>query len=262
MYDDGSKSGNTRVVAHVGNARTTLLAGMGVLYDGSSYGSQDYYSVRASSSSTAWEATQVKRSKGWHELKWDYTSGTDLKMYIDGQLVKTTSAIKDFDRIVLGFLWDSANGRIFAFDNIKYALTDEKITKSAAPLTLSVKPKADKAALEQAITVAQSVYDSAVEGDGPGQYPEGSKLRLYEAIEAAEQMLSKADVTQSEIDAAVIALQEAVKAFQSSVIVDPSVPADKRELNEAITVARAVYAEAVEGSAPGNIRWEQSRSSI
>lgn len=251
MYDDGSKSGNTRVVAHVGNARTTLLAGMGVLYDGSSYGSQDYYSVRASSSSTAWEATQVKRSKGWHELKWDYTSGTDLKMYIDGQLVKTTSAIKDFDRIVLGFLWDSANGRTFAFDNIKYALTDEKITKSAAPLTLSVKPKADKAALEQAITVAQSVYDSAVEGDEPGQYPEGSKLRLYEAIEAAEQALSKADLTQAEIDAAVIALQEAVKAFQSSVIVDPSIPADKRELNEAITVAKAVYAEAVEGSAPG-----------
>ena len=142
LYDDGSRDTKTRVVAHVGNARTTLLAGMGLLYDGSAYGSLDYYSVRASGTSTAWEATTVKRSKGWHELKWDYTSGTDLKMYIDGQLVKTTTAIKNFDRIVLGFLWDSANGRTFAFDNIKYALSNDKVTYQAAPLTLPVESKA------------------------------------------------------------------------------------------------------------------------
>jgi len=141
MYDDGSMDTKTRVVAHVGNARTTLLAGMGLLYDGSAYGSLDYYSVRASSNATAWEATTVKRSKGWHELKWDYTSETDLKMYIDGQLVKTTTAIKNFDRIVLGFLWDSANGRTFAFDNIKYALSDDKVTYQAEQLILPVETK-------------------------------------------------------------------------------------------------------------------------
>ncbi|WP_193726531.1 cohesin domain-containing protein [Paenibacillus guangzhouensis] len=132
LYDDGSRDTKTRVVAHVGNARTTLLAGMGLLYDGGTYGSLDYYSVRVSSNSQAWEATTVKRSKGWHELKWDYTSGTDLKMYIDGQLVKSTTVIKNFDRIVLGFLWDSANGRTFAFDNIKYALSDAKLTYQAS----------------------------------------------------------------------------------------------------------------------------------
>ncbi|MGG3309442.1 S-layer homology domain-containing protein [Paenibacillus lautus] len=252
LYDDGSKSGNTRVVAHVGNARSQLLAGMGVLYDGNpNYGSQDYYSVRASGVSTAWEKTSIKRSKGWHELKWDYTSGTELNMYIDGHLVKTTNVITHFDRIVLGFLWDSANGRTFAFDNIKYASTDDKVTKPAEKLTLSVHQTVDRAALNQAITVAQSVYDPAVEGTEPGQYPAGSKLQLFDAIEAAKAVLNQANALQDEIDAAVTVLQAAVAAFQSLVIVDPGAPVDKSRLNEAITVAKSVYAEAVEGVEPG-----------
>ncbi|KKO53101.1 S-layer homology domain-containing protein [Paenibacillus sp. DMB20] len=251
MYDDGSKSAKTRVVAHVGNARSTLLAGMGLLYDGSSYGSLDYYSVRASNVSSAWEETPVKRSKGWHELKWDYTSGVDLKMYIDGQLVKTTTAIKDFDRIVLGFLWDAANGRTFAFDNVKYASTDEKVTKQAAKLTLPVRHKIDKTVLEQTITAAQSVYEPAVEGNEPGQYPAGSKALLFDAIERAREVLGKEKASQAEVDAAVAALQEAVSLFQASVIVNPGAPVDKSKLNEAITAAKAVYAEAVEGTEPG-----------
>jgi uncharacterized protein YjdB len=139
FYDDGSKNGRTRVVAHVGNDRTKLMAAMGVFYDGGSVGNLDNYSIRVSGSATAWEKTTIPRAKGWHELKWDYTSGTDLKMYIDGQLVKTTTAIKDFDRINLSFIWDSASGRTFAFDNVKYALSDEKITYQAKELKIPVK---------------------------------------------------------------------------------------------------------------------------
>lgn len=251
MYDDGSKSGNTRVVAHVGNARSTLLAGMGVLYDGSStYGSLDYYSVRASGNSQAWEKTSVERSKGWHEFKWDYTSGIDLKMYIDGQLVKTTTGIKDFDRIVLGFLWDSANGRTFAFDNIKYALSDELESIAADPLLMPVR-FVDKAALEQEIAEAQSIHDAAVEGSEPGQYPEGSKSALAVAIAIAQEAVNKAGVTQTEIDDAMAALHHAVESFKSSVIRDPSAPVDKTPLLEAISVAQAVYDSAVEGTEPG-----------
>lgn len=158
LYDDGSESSKTRVVAHVGNARSSLLAGMGLLYDGGTYGSLEYYSVRASASSTAWEATPVKRSVGWHELKWDYTSGTDLKMYIDGQLVKTTTAIASFDRIVLGYLWDSANGRTFAFDNIKYASSGELVSLPTKALTLTVKqPEPEAPAWENALLAASNV---------------------------------------------------------------------------------------------------------
>lgn len=163
LYDDGSESSKTRVVAHVGNARSSLLAGMGLLYDGGTYGSLEYYSVRASGSSTAWEATPVKRSVGWHELKWDYTSGTDLKMYIDGQLVKTTTAIASFDRIVLGYLWDSANGRTFAFDNIKYSSTGELVSLPTKALTLHVKQPEPKApAWENAVVTASNVTQTGV----------------------------------------------------------------------------------------------------
>lgn len=35
------------------------------------------------------EALNIERCFGWHELKWDYTSGTDVKLYFDGKLVKT-----------------------------------------------------------------------------------------------------------------------------------------------------------------------------
>lgn len=169
LYDDGSESSKTRVVAHVGNARSSLLAGMGLLYDGSAYGSLTHYSVRASASSTAWEATPIKRSVGWHELKWDYTSGTDLKMYIDGQLVKTTTAIASFDRIVLGYLWDSANGRTFAFDNIKYASTGELVTLPTKALTLHVKqPVPEPPTWEKGAVTASNVSQTGVTLDWSG----------------------------------------------------------------------------------------------
>ena len=47
-------------------------------------------------------ATTVPRSYGWHELKWDYTSGTDVKVSIDGTQVATTAATDEFSTIQLG----------------------------------------------------------------------------------------------------------------------------------------------------------------
>ncbi|WP_053376445.1 cohesin domain-containing protein [Paenibacillus sp. FJAT-27812] len=138
LYDDGSKDGRTRVVSHVGNKRENLFAAMGIFFDGGTVGNLDNYSIRASSSATAWEKTSIPRTVGWHELKWDYTSGTDLKMYIDNQLVKTTTAIKSFDRISLAFVWDNASGRTFGFDNIKYASSDVKTTYKTERLKVSV----------------------------------------------------------------------------------------------------------------------------
>ena len=45
--------------------------------------------------------TTVPRAYGWHELKWDYSSGSDVKLYIDGVLVATRPATS-FTRIQLG----------------------------------------------------------------------------------------------------------------------------------------------------------------
>ncbi|MBO9605776.1 MAG: discoidin domain-containing protein [Paenibacillaceae bacterium] len=47
-------------------------------------------------------ATSIRRTYGWHELKWDYTSGSDVKLYIDGVLVQTLNTLTSFNRIELG----------------------------------------------------------------------------------------------------------------------------------------------------------------
>lgn len=158
FYDSGSKAGNAlRAVAHVGNKRNDMFAGMGVFFDGGSVGQKDNYSVRASNSFTAWIDTGIPRAKGWHEFKWDYSTGTDLKMYIDGQLVHSTTSIKSFDRINLSFVWDKADGRVFGFDNIKYAANSTILTKQAVPLKITVEPEGE--------IVHRTFYISSIDGN-------------------------------------------------------------------------------------------------
>lgn len=59
--------------------------------------------------------TEIGRFYGWHELKWDYTSGKDVKLYFDGQLVKTLTkkdgVSTDFDYVAMG----SENGSGITF---------------------------------------------------------------------------------------------------------------------------------------------------
>ncbi len=50
--------------------------------------------------------TDIKRYYGWHELKWDYSSGQDVRLYFDDQLVATLSEEKgvstSFDYVAMG----------------------------------------------------------------------------------------------------------------------------------------------------------------
>ncbi len=64
-----------------------------------------------------WAATTVSRTTGWHELKWDYTSGTDVKMYIDGILIKTEAGVISFNYLAMGDWW-SGIGSINYFDDV------------------------------------------------------------------------------------------------------------------------------------------------
>ncbi|OCT11722.1 hypothetical protein A8709_28010 [Paenibacillus pectinilyticus] len=58
-----------------------------------------YYVVLNGSTETA---TSVPRTYGWHEMKWDYTSGTDVKLYVDGVLVSTLNTLTQFNSVALG----------------------------------------------------------------------------------------------------------------------------------------------------------------
>lgn len=50
--------------------------------------------------------TDIGRFFGWHELKWDYTSGTDVKLYFDDKLVATLTeedgVSTSFDYVAMG----------------------------------------------------------------------------------------------------------------------------------------------------------------
>lgn len=62
-------------------------------------------------------ATTVTRTTGWHEFKWDYTSGTKVDMYIDGTLVASPTGVTSFDKIQIGDQW-SGNTNTAYFDDV------------------------------------------------------------------------------------------------------------------------------------------------
>ncbi|NQX67245.1 discoidin domain-containing protein [Paenibacillus alba] len=83
------------------------------------------------------------------------------------------------------------------------------------------------------IANAQGKHDSAVEGSEIGQYPAGSKQTLQTAIDAANRAVGA--LTQQEIDQAKDDLNQALRAFEASVISseEPYVPdsTNRQELN-------------------------------
>ncbi|WP_082926834.1 beta-L-arabinofuranosidase domain-containing protein [Paenibacillus tuaregi] len=79
-------------------------------------------------------------------------------------------------------------------------------------------PVVDKTALKAAITNAQSLYDAAVVGTLPGQYPKEAKDALGAAIKAARAVQDNQTAAQSEVDRAAAALGNAVDTFKSAVI--------------------------------------------
>ncbi|MBP1965355.1 DUF7402 domain-containing protein [Paenibacillus aceris] len=93
--------------------------------------SNDYYVMLDGSSEIV---TSVPRTYGWHELKWDYTSGTDVKLYMDGKLVQTLSSTANFNRVELG-----------ADDGLGVSYYDQLYiyggTASSPPSTLPIPPE-------------------------------------------------------------------------------------------------------------------------
>ncbi|MNQ92013.1 Hyaluronoglucosaminidase precursor [compost metagenome] len=83
-------------------------------------------------------------------------------------------------------------------------------------------PVVDKTALTAAITNAQSLYDAAVVGTLPGQYPKEAKDALGAAINTAKAVQSKEKATQTEVDSATAALGSAVDTFKATVIKEVS----------------------------------------
>ena len=88
----------------------------------------------------------------------------------------------------------------------------QKLYKQEVSVTVTVKgTKASAEALLAEIESAQKLYDSMVEGTQPGEYQKGAKAALAEAIARAQAVADDKDATEAQQDAAIAALQQAVK---------------------------------------------------
>ena len=152
MYDTMSKQASTVGVANVVPKEGSWGAiGVNVRIR------SDKYVFRSGST---FMATNVSRTEGWHEFKWDYTSGTDCKMYIDGQLVHTIEGVSGAIRMEIGDYWsESGNpGDVcgFMFDEVKIGdpvikPVPRKLTLDKTELTLGVGGETQLNALLDAI---------------------------------------------------------------------------------------------------------------
>lgn len=88
----------------------------------------------------------------------------------------------------------------------------QKLYKQEVSVTVTVKgTKASAEALLAEIESAQKLHDDMVEGTQPGEYQKGAKAALAEAIAKAQAVADDKDATEAQQDAAIAALQQAVK---------------------------------------------------
>ena len=103
-----------------------------------------------------------------------------------------------------------------------------------------------KSELYSAIGDANDLLESATIGTLDGNYPATAASTFTSAIEAAQSVADNLEVSQDQIDAAVVTLNAAIATFQNSQIV-----VDRSALQAAIQTAKNYYSTAVEGYQEG-----------
>ena len=119
-------------------------------------------------------------------------------------------------------------------------------------LEADTQPEIFKTPLTSLITSATELKDSVTVGTEGGQYPQDSYDAFVAAIEAANAVASKASVTQSEINAAVLTLAKAKSDFEATKIASfpftllsgIEIPNDATVLFKSSDAANSVFATA------------------
>ncbi len=127
-------------------------------------------------------------------------------------------------------------------NSVNYTVTAENGTQKV--YIVNIAPYADMTELNAEIATATAMYNVAVTGTLPGQYTTSSKNTFLSAIQIAEGYTSTS--LQSEVDGAVLNLQQAESDFIDSVI--PL--SDMSALDAKIAIATSTYDTAVEGDIP------------
>ncbi|UJF31745.1 cohesin domain-containing protein [Paenibacillus hexagrammi] len=112
----------------------------------------------------------------------------------------------------------------------------------------------NKTALHASIEKAISTYQSAEEGNRAGQYPVGSKAVLQAAINSAKATEDNTAATQSEVDQAEAALNEALQTFTDSVII--GIPSDVNG-DSKVTIGDLAIIVKYYGARAGDENWNE-----
>ncbi len=119
-------------------------------------------------------------------------------------------------QITISSLLSSEKYGQFAKDHLDNAKL-QKLYKQEASVTVTVKgTKAEGEALKAKIQEANTLLESITEGTKAGQYPEGTKDALSEAIKAAQAVSDNAEATEAQQTEAITALAKAMKDCQDS----------------------------------------------
>lgn len=183
------------------------------------------------------EITLTLRNSSWIKvLKTDRdAAGSDVSKYVDVEVVSEDASS---DNRVVRFTVNNLSEKLNAFTHIivtgipGFEYDHQYIVQfqfdagslNTVPNPNQPDPELDKSGLQAVIAEAQAVYFSAVEGRYKGQYPTGKKSELYAAIEAAKAVLNQSQLTQQQLDEAVITLNAALETFQQSVNVSNALP--------------------------------------
>ncbi len=133
---------------------------------------------------------------------------------------------------------------------------DDAVTKlqnAIAAFTQKAVPAPSKTALNTTISIADNLINSSTPGDAVGQYPQLAMDVFSKAINAAKLINSSDTANQSEVDAAQLALSNAITAFNAS---KNTTTTNYTVLNNAILAANLLAGKISVGSATGQVSQE------
>lgn len=111
FYDNAANK-SLATVARVDDSKTIVAMGVNTNV------TKDKYVFRIGGS---WKETNVARTDGWHQLTFDYSSGSGVTLLIDGTAIHTSTGITHFNRIGLGDEWaDGKSGPVYFDDVVVY----------------------------------------------------------------------------------------------------------------------------------------------
>ncbi len=180
------------------------------------------------------EALKSEISKAKEFLK-TVVEGEEPGQYPLGTMAKLQAKI--------GLAEKQVNNDIASEDEVNTAKNELKAEVEMAKQSVI---KVNKDELKEAISKAKEFLKTVVEGEEPGQYPEGTTAKLQEKIDLAETQANSEMASKEDVASAKAQLDEAVEMAKQSVI-----KVNKDELKEAISKAKEFLKTVVEGEEPG-----------